>query len=366
MRSAMIGLFGAGLLFAAGCDDTGTMGMPDMTVQLDMAKTLDMTPLPDLVALPDMTAPIVLSGTAVLTDISAVVPIPMGDAGVQLVPVRALAPLVGFGPGGKHDFTNMGALGGCTGDHYDVNANDLPTPDVDAGTITFTGYAGGNFLNGQPAPNTISCARDMTTGFYKCGYGPLVNGQANPMAIADQTPYPGQVNPLASCSMITMTGTGGAGFGAWNGMAQARDVPVITEDLSTVKYDPTADFTFHFSCPNPSPCQGEQMNACGFTVGGVSISASQQPPAMYGGPTPTFGSITCFGVIGTGTLKINKEAIAAAFGCNAQGANCDSMLKSTRTIAVHIGLPGTAMTMDAAMSKVTLAAGRGASGVAAK
>src|SRR5262249_29669363 len=148
---------------------------------------------------PDM-AMLVPSGTAVLTDISATIIL-----NNQPTPVRVLAPLVGFSLGGAHDFSNMGALGGCQGDHYD--ANKKPANDLDSRVVSFTGYTGGKFLDTSTAPSTINCT--LVGGFYACGYGPINNNMPGP--IANQTPYPGGATPIDPSDMITISGTGGTG-----------------------------------------------------------------------------------------------------------------------------------------------------------
>jgi len=369
MRSATIGLVGAALILG-GCDDTGSgPPPPDMAPAPDLsAGPKDMTALPDQTVLPDLTAlpdlaPPPVSGTAVLTDISAVAPLPIGpDGGIVNTPVRVIAPLVGFGPAGApHDFSNMGMLGGCQGDHYDVSKNKVPAQDIDAGLITFTGYQGGVLLStGMAAPAQITCGK--VKGFYTCSYGMPVNGGPDPKMNTNQSPYMMNSMPIAKDSTISMSGAGGSMFGPFSGKVTARDAPSLTNtDLTTIKYDPTADFVFNFTCPT------EANSACGFTVIGVSISASDQTPQNYGqGPMNSSGNVTCFGLAGGGKLTINQPAIAAAFGCDKAGANCDVNLKSTRTVVVRLDLPTSLMTTDAAMSKVTAAAGRGLSGIAAR
>ncbi len=354
MRSVLL-LVGAGLL-GLGCDDTAMPGAPDMSVVFDFAMTNDhdLAMGPDMATPPDMTTPQKLAGTAVLTDVESTIVVPMGDGGLQPLTVRAIAPLLTFGPAAaKHDFSNTTALGGCQGDHYDVGKGDVPPPDIDSGTVTFTGFGGGMLLDGTTAPSKISCAR--VSGFYKCGYGDLVAGMPT-MPYVDVAPYPGNATPIADGQMITMAGSG-AQFGPWTSTVPAKDQPMVTNppDLSAATWDPTQDFMLGFSCPN----------GCGLSVVAVAITAADQPPQMFDPATsPTSGVLQCFGLAGGGTLKLNKEALQAAFGCDNTGNNCDPQLHSVRTVVVRFGLPVNVMTNDAAMSQVQTAAGRGVSGIA--
>jgi hypothetical protein len=329
------------VLFVCSChnDDSGP-ATPDLAV--------DSTAPPDSTTTRDLAPPLLL-GRTLLMDIAAT---------ASVGPVRALVPIVSFGlSNAQHDFTNMNALGGCQGDHYDVVRGKVPPPDLDAGVVVFTGFQGGTLLDGTTAPNKISCAR--VNGFYQCGYGDLVNGMPS-TPTTDQAPYAATATPIAKDSPITITGAGGPGFGPFSGMVTARDAPALLNgiDLSTVKYDPTSDFVFTYNCPT------ETNSVCGFTVVAVLLSISDEPPAMFGSPSMTSGEVLCIELTGSGHITVSKEALAAAFGCDAQGANCDSLLKSVRTTVVRLDPPANIMTNQAAMSRVDAAAGRGLSGVA--
>jgi hypothetical protein len=342
----------AGLVLT-GCGDSTTDGgtLPDMSVttkkDMTMPGSPDMTTPPDMTvtAMPDML--VLPSGNVVLTDISATAII-QGNP----VPVRVIAPLVGFSAGGMHDFSNMGLAGGCQGDHY--TANKHPTPDVDSGTITITGYTGGNFLTGMAAPSKISCA--IVNGYYKCGYGDLVNGMPGPDPLV--SPYGGNSSPIDPTDMISFAGSGGTAIKAWNGMTDVKDAAKTMDNINTIKFDPKADYNLKFTCPT------EAQSACGFTVVGVSVSFSDQTPQNYLNPPTNSGNFTCFGIAGSGALTLNKEAIAAAAGCDNTGANCDNTLVSQRVVVVRLDTPKTVM--DANGASIKLFAGRGDSAISAK
>jgi hypothetical protein len=246
--------------------------------------------------------------------------------------------------------------GGCTGDHYSVAAGKLPPTDLLAGTIVFSGYAGGKFVDGTTAPSKISCARGQS-GYYACGYGDLVNGAPGPLD-PTRTPFGGNVMPITKDQNVAFSGSGGADVGAWNGMAAARDQVMLVSpaNLSTVAYDATMDEKFTFTCPT------EPMASCGFTAVVILIQASDQPPAMFGQPAQTFGVALCSGLALPGGLTFEKGALGAAFGCDKTGQNCDANLKSVQTTVIRIAVP--TGVSDPMGHTINLAAGRGVAGVA--
>jgi hypothetical protein len=294
--------------------------------------------------------------TAILTDVASTVTA-QTDGGVVNLAVQVLAATAGFGKPVKHDFDNTTLGGGCRADHYSVPQGKLPPTDLDGGPIVFTGFEGGTLLDGTTAPSKISCALEQATGLYRCAYGDLVNGMPGP-ATAQSTPFPGNAMPLGKDTVVTANGMGGADVGPWTGMSPAKDPPRLTGglDLSTVKYDPTQDFTIAFDCPT------EANGACGLTGVVAALTASDQPPGMVGQAPQSFGTAVCFGVATGGTLTVNKGALAALFGCDANGASCDANLKSVQTVVLRIAVPS--MVNDPNGSTIQVAAGHGVAGLA--
>jgi len=279
--------------------------LPDMTLVPDMTQT---GPTPDLITVTN-------SGTALLLDVQGPFPIPMGDAGVVPVVAHSLLPVVTFGPNVTHDFDNRnGGLIGCFADHYDLASptGKKPSPDVNDGTVTFSGYAGGTLINGMTAPPQIDCTQSMTTGMYGCGYG--MNGMAvtgNPGAI----PYAPGVSPITAGMKINVSSTGGTVFGTFNAMTAAAANPVaVMENLNaTGLYSPTADTTFHIYCPGDGGSPGNAMCATS-PVLLVTLVGSQLPVTDPNYPGTAYAVAACVQLALGNTFTIKKEVIAALLG----------------------------------------------------
>ncbi len=336
--------YGACMCGVSGSDDAGAL--PPAS-DMPFAGPVDFSTAPPDFAVsgpPDLVLSSIV-GTMFIGDVTA------SEAGM---PVRELVPVVRFESSAEpHDFNNMGQVGGCIADHYDVANNKVPSPDLDAGEVVFFGVPGNARIDGQTVPNDVYCAR--VNGFYQCAFGPLVNGAPGPFSTASSF-FPPNATLLPPGPMYAAEGYGGADVGLWKEVVTVRDAPFVKADFTTVKYDPTRDFVMTFDCPT------EPMNACGFTVVAVYIDVSDQAPASFALGAPSFGSLVCFGLAGPGALTVNQGALAAAFGCDGNGANCDPLAKSVRTRVVRTDVPVT--TADNGKAKITALFGRGLEGIA--
>jgi hypothetical protein len=322
---------------------------PDLSSALDFAQPFDFAQPSDFAQPPDFVAPFDLtqppdlvtppSGTWVLGDFSTTVPVPLPDAGVQLVPVRVLAPIATFGPATMHAYDDH-MLFGCFADHYDLLTNP-PPPDLDAGAITITGYAGGTLLNGQPAPSTIVCV--LSGGHYQCGYGP----PPGPDPLSQL--FPSTATPILAGVPIEFRTLGGGVGGAFDFFATAADEVAVAQDLTMIHYDPALDTTLNLSCPN------DANGACTFSVVIVQVLATSAPVGdpMY--PGTSFGQLTCTGALGGNApmIAIKAGAIAAMFAA-------DPNLVQVQSRVLRVLVP--THQSDSRGYPVTVAAGRGTMG----
>jgi hypothetical protein len=261
--------------------------------------------------------------------------------------IRQLLPVVGFSPAGAvhHDYDDRnGGVFGCVADHF--SGGRTLGSDSDAGTVKITMYSASTFMDGTQAPSEIDCARVMAPSgdtLYKCGYGPLVNGKPG---LTINSPYPPSASLLHDKQTVRFQLAGGADIGTVDTATDvsAVDAPAITEDLSIIKYDPSADTSIHVSCPTET---------CGFMTA-VSIVVNQNTPDAFDQPSATSGVATCVN-LGNDTAVIKKEAIAAMLAG-------DTQLKTVQTSVVRFGLPTNES--DAGNSTLQFGAGGGAIGYA--
>ncbi len=301
---------------------------PPVTADMAMAATVDMAMA---VTPADMTP----TGTAVLFEVRTTVPFNAGDAGVVMVPVKVLAPVVSLtaanAPAPDYD-SNPGMLLGCKGNHYDATKPKLPTMDVNGGTVKITGFEKATTLS-QSMPEEINC-QIGSVGYYKCGFGPTTDAGVGPDP--GVTPYPGTADLVKADQKVRFQSTGGAGFAAFDtAMAvAAADKVNVTDDLSKITLSPTQDTTIAFTCPN-------ETSGCGLTGIVARVVFATVTPDDQTFPGAVFGDVTCVGVGASGTIKINKEAIAAALGT-------DKTYKSARVFLLRAKLPAQGQKVNAA------------------
>ena len=344
---------GAFALLAAGCGDDnstqdsgGTSDLTMVTPQPDMTTLPDLTPPADLTPIPpDMT--VVYRPTILLEEVATVIAV-----NGMAVPVKGFTPVVIASDPAKSkpsDFDNSDALGlGCSANHYDATKGDLPTPDVDIGTVTMTGLTTGAAITGMMIPNEVNCA--LVPGplpLYACGYGPLSNGAPSAAGV-NSTFFPGNLEMLPAGTALRVKYTGGTVAGAFDSMdaVKATDTLTVMEDLTKIKYDPAADTVIHFSCVNkPQNC---------FDAVLVQLVASSVAPGMAGYPGGAgvdYGTINCAALANGGTITIPKDAIKAMYGDSQK-------IVSVMTRIVRGGLPPGGQ-KDAKGNPVRLALGRG-------
>jgi hypothetical protein len=340
------------VLVAGACGDTtatdGAATPHDKAVAADTA-----TPPPDMATPPDLFSCAnvmpAYGATLLLEDVS--VTVPAGDGGA--VTVRQLAPVVAVNKSGSvmHDFDDRNAIGlGCFADHYNLNGGKMPPMDSNAGTIVITGYTMDLMtVDAKKAPNEIDCV--VVNGFYQCGYGPAMNGMPGPdTSTMSFPPMPAPIAPMAAIRY--RYGGGMLGTLDTADMIKATDTLAVTDDLSMVKYDPTADTTLHFTCP-------DGMNGmCPLNAVLVTVVAASTLPGQMGFPGTEFAQINCVGLANAGTIKIEKAAIAA-------GLMNFASVKSFYTRVIRGSLPPSGF-KDTACNGVTVAVGRGVSGFALK
>lgn len=339
----LLGLgFATTALFAAGCDSGTTNTTQDMA-----ATPADMAVAPDLATAPDMAMAKMYGPTLLLQDVSTIVPVPMGDAGVQPVPVRMLAPIVVNNDPAliKHDFDNRDQLGlGCFADAYDLANGKKPLADIDMGTVTISGYTQPlTAIDGKTmVPGEINCALDGTTMTYKCGYGPLQGGK--PGFDVMSVFFAANAKPIAPDAVINYKYSGAGPLGTYDsGMAvKAKDTLTVTDDLTKIKYSAAADTVINFTCPD--------MGGCGFTAVLVQLVGTSVAAGMQNYPGAQFGNIYCTGLASGNKITINKEAVAAGF----KSMN----LVQVMTRVVRGTLPPNGQ-KDSKGNVVTVAAGRG-------
>jgi hypothetical protein len=324
-------------MLAMGCGDNGTTPTPDATVVPDASvPPADMVVVPDgTMAAGDMKMAPVHVGLEGLIAVTGTIPLPAGDAGLQPVTTALINAALDFHPVPNpvvHDYDNGKAVGGCTGDHYSVATNKLPPSSDDAGKVVITGYTGGTLITGQAAPSEIDCLLDTTImpNVYKCGYGPATGTTLGPDPEA--TPYMPGATPIKMGDVVEFNVAGSAVVGAIDVKPTAGNGMTLTApaDLNSVAYNPTQDLTFSISCAG---------GACpALTV--VNLSASDNPPGATGA-SPTFGAALCNNTNGatTGTITFPHQAISAMLGCDANGANCDTTLKSVRAVVFALAFP---------------------------
>jgi hypothetical protein len=114
------------------------------------------------------------------------------DGGELAVPQTHLLTTITSFPAteAKADYTDLvidTKLKGCVANRYDVGAGDAPSPDVDVGTVTFTGYnvkrlasSGVNTFATPPVPATTQATR-TGNGYYWSTFG---TGTPNATSIA--------------------------------------------------------------------------------------------------------------------------------------------------------------------------------------
>ena len=340
---------GALALLAAGCGDTTST---DMAPAKDMSIPPDMTAAPDMAVAPDMTMvgaadmTIVYSPTLIVEELLTTVP-GMG------IPARTIAAII-INPdpalARKSDYDDTVPPGlGCSANHYMVGGGDDPTPDIDLGTVTLSGYPPMPPLGQMMAvPAEINCV--MVAGSYQCGYGPLNAGMPS-MQNTNLTFFSPASPLIPAPTPIVFKYTGGAKLGMFDSKdaAKASDSLTVMEDLTKIVYDPSKDTVIHYTCDN------KPMNC--FDAVLVQIVASSVLPGMQGYPGADYGTINC-AALGGGQVTIKKEAIAAMFGNSAN-------IKMVLTRVVRGNLPPFGQ-MDSKGNPVRLVLGRGVSAFAPK
>lgn len=342
-------VLGAFALLAAGCgDDNGgtdsgntqtdmAVATADMTVAADMTATGDMTVLP-----PDMT--VVYRPTILVEEVATTLLVNgMPVAAKGFVPVVIASDPAKSKPSDFDMTDNLGL--GCSANHYDIAGGDLPTPDVDIGTVTFTGIKTGAALNGMMIPAEVNCA--LVKGpidVYGCGYGPLNNGAPSAAGV-NSVFFPGMLDMIPTGTAVNVKYTGGAVAGAYDSMdaIKSTDGLTVMEDLTKIKYDPAADTVIHFTCVN-------KPQAC-FDAVLVQLVASSVAPGGQGFPGADYGTINCAGLANGGSITIPKDAIKAMYGGSAK-------IVSVMTRIVRGSLPPGGQ-KDAKGNPVRLALGRG-------
>jgi hypothetical protein len=198
-------------------------------------------------------------------------------------PVETLLPLLSIATGPSPTFEDL--LGGfCIGHHYDTS--NASTGQLNAGTITIGGYAGGMFLGGGAAPDTITCA--FTNNAYACTYA----GSSISPAVSS---FPLMTDPIGATSpAIGFTAPGGPQFGSF-AVATVPPAPTdaftVTEDLTAIRYRASAPQALHLACAGATCPTG------GLIV--VAVQASPNPPDQLGSSSVTFGEASCLQLYGS-------------------------------------------------------------------
>jgi hypothetical protein len=179
--------------FVAGCGDDSGNGNPDFATNgnPDIAMNLDMAQGPDMAMPGDMSVP--GSGAVNLIDIFGTVYQPIdADAGTGETAIPAVHMILANASFSKYsipsDYNMLTidkstfTLSGCDANAYDTTSTTghQPQPDVNAGTVTMTGFTtklmvpapGVNppFNLAGPISDTIVCALGSTLPFYGCIY----------------------------------------------------------------------------------------------------------------------------------------------------------------------------------------------------
>ena len=356
--SAIAGFCVFAALFGAGCgngnatgDGGGTSDMavtpPDMTAVPDIAMTPpDMTVIP-----PDMTKP-TYSTIMLLQEVTVTYPV-MTDGGTQNISGKILVPVVSSGQAGlpnTHDFDDRNAFGlGCFSDHYNLVNGKKPVADVNAGTVVMTGYSTTNkTIGGATVPDEIDCVVGMS-GAYQCGFGMAMNGMVGPDPTTAVFPPSAVLIPTGRA--IRFKYSGGI-LGTYDSMniAVATETVAVTDDLTTIKYDPAADTTLHYSCPDG------MMGACPTGAVLVQLVATSKNVGEMGYPGADYGVTNCVGLTSSNKIVIKKEVLTAMYG----GSNA---IKQVYTRLVRGSLPPGGQKDDKG-NAVTLAVGRGVTGFA--
>jgi hypothetical protein len=344
-------------LFAIGCGDSTPMGADLSGGDMAMGADLKMGGGPDIAMGPDMVMPADMAsftGQITVAELATTILVQGQPVGVKVIsPSASFGALVG--PPHDYDPNPMALVGVCRADHYDVGKGDLPPPSMDDGTVNITGYTGGMTLTMMPLPNEINCILGMT-GQYKCGLGPLNNGMPGPdpagAALAGNA-----AGPIAKGDALTFKAGPKGPFGTLNAKGSpAIDTVSTAENLNALVYDPTKDLVLTTNCLDDPKCPGSVL--------AVTAFADQNPPAMNGQASATFGAMTCT-FQGAGMVTVEKAAVAALLGCDMNGANCDGALKSVRTAVVRIPIGAALPAKDSNMIGIRLVTARGAVGAAA-
>jgi len=207
----------------------------------------------------------------------------------------------------------ISAQGFCKGYHFDTSNSAQQA--LNAGLIGFSGYAGGDDSSSDPVATQIQCT--IVDGVYQCGFGDLPDGGTPGLEPAETplTPLEGNTGLFGNSASIGFNIAGGSDFGSFTGnQSPPYSSYPVTDDLSQVSYTAGTDATLHLDC------SGDTGDCYGVVI--AIIEATQNGPANFADPSPTFGYVLCgapfgnaFGMqLGPDSLTITGDAISGMLG----------------------------------------------------
>jgi hypothetical protein len=364
----------------------------DAAPQVDAAPQIDAAPMIDATPPQPDAAPTPATAQLLLADVEGTFYIPAAGGGEQALPfTHLLVPhqsLGMFATAPQYidpDFSSAaGSVHGCLANRYDIPGGTFPPPDVNAGVVSYTGYATAVFpadsrstgAYAPPIPGTIFCGwGGATTPYYSCifGVGPLmpgsIGGEAPSQVIFPALPSavfggtcPAGFTPrgmnceqqlIAPGTMVTEAVYGGGSYGALSKLvpvAGGFGAPVTIINVNGAApanpFDPfggltldgSSDVTITWSCDGSATVgSGCPTGAAGFLdLAGLLTVVSTNPRSMFS-ITPAFGSAQCVEQLGAGTVTLRKAAITQILGGQSGGSVMISLVRLSADPASTMG-----------------------------